>query len=249
MNCDQASTHLVDAITGNLPEGVAHEIRDHLDRCPTCRQEELELRALWSDLGRLTLPAPRADAASRFATELSRPVPADGGSGHPPVPAGPSRQRGLHRVRRLAIPAGLAAALLIGVALGRALAGSSDRPGLAGGDSRSQFLLLLHERPATRAIAPDELPRVVAEYAAWAGALRQEGVLVAGEKLTDDPGRWVVPSPDGSHARSGPESAAGAIGGYFVIAADSYDDAVRIARECPHLRYGGEIEVRAIERL
>jgi hypothetical protein len=152
-------------------------------------------------------------------------------------------------MRQLALPAAVAAALLIGVALGRMLASSSDRVSAAGRDARSQFLLLLHERPTSRAIPPVELPRVVAEYAAWARQLQQRGVLVAAEKLADDPGRWVLPRPDGIHVESGAPSAAGAIGGYFVIAADSYDQAVRIARECPHLKYGGEIEVRAIERV
>jgi hypothetical protein len=249
MNCDQASTHLVDAITGNLPDAVAHDLRVHLDGCQTCRADELELRALWSDLGRLPLPEPRVDAASRFATALSHTVPDDAAPVLPPAAPASLHRTGRNRVRRLAVPAALAAAILTGVVLGRALAASGDQPGPVGSDPRSQFLLLLHERPATRAIAPEELPGVVAEYAAWARELQREGVLVAAEKLTDEPGRWILRGPDGIQARTGTASAAGGIGGYFVIAADSYDDAVRIARECPHLRYGGEIEVRAIERV
>ena len=33
------------------------------------------------------------------------------------------------------------------------------------------------------------------------------------------------------------------IGGIFTIDADSYDQAVEISKDCPHLKYGGRIEV------
>jgi hypothetical protein len=39
------------------------------------------------------------------------------------------------------------------------------------------------------------------------------------------------------------------MGGYYAIRAASYEDAVEIARGCPHLDYGGTIEVRAIDML
>ncbi len=37
-----------------------------------------------------------------------------------------------------------------------------------------------------------------------------------------------------------------AIGGFFLIDAQNYDDAVEISRECPHFSYGGWVEVREI---
>ncbi len=36
------------------------------------------------------------------------------------------------------------------------------------------------------------------------------------------------------------------VGGYFLLAADSYDEAVALASTCPHLDFG-RIEVRRIE--
>jgi hypothetical protein len=39
------------------------------------------------------------------------------------------------------------------------------------------------------------------------------------------------------------------IGGYFVIQAADYAEAVRLSTECPHLRYGGRIELREIHQL
>ncbi|MGH7563914.1 MAG: YciI family protein [Gemmatimonadota bacterium] len=44
-----------------------------------------------------------------------------------------------------------------------------------------------------------------------------------------------------------PVDRAGAIASYFVIESDSYEEAVRIARDSPHVRHGGVVEVRRIE--
>jgi hypothetical protein len=38
------------------------------------------------------------------------------------------------------------------------------------------------------------------------------------------------------------------IGGFFIIDADSYDDAVKKASDCPHLDYGA-IEIRQIQQI
>ena len=35
------------------------------------------------------------------------------------------------------------------------------------------------------------------------------------------------------------------LGGYFAIEAADYDEAVAISRDCPHLKYGERIELRA----
>ena len=39
------------------------------------------------------------------------------------------------------------------------------------------------------------------------------------------------------------------LGGFFVIRAEDYDEAQRIAADCPLLRYGSIIEIRAFEEL
>ena len=37
------------------------------------------------------------------------------------------------------------------------------------------------------------------------------------------------------------------VGGYFQIRAASYEEAVEIAEGCPHLEFGGSIEIREID--
>lgn len=81
------------------------------------------------------------------------------------------------------------------------------------------FVLFLHESAQT---AADESH--IAEYVRWS---RNDFVL-GGHKLAND-------------GSSG-------IGGFFIIAADTRERALQLAQTCPHLKYGGTIEVREVER-
>ena len=75
----------------------------------------------------------------------------------------------------------------------------------------------------------------------------ESGEIVAGEKLTDDDP--LLLSSSGPLPGGGATADAGStIQGYFLIQAQSDEEAERVASGCPHLRYGGTIEVRRIER-
>jgi len=37
------------------------------------------------------------------------------------------------------------------------------------------------------------------------------------------------------------------IGGYYLLQAESYEEATDLCRDCPHLEYGSGIEIRRIE--
>lgn len=110
----------------------------------------------------------------------------------------------------------------------------------------AQYILLLHESTQN----PDdfdgaEAARVVEEYNQWAAKLAAQGKLVGAEKLRDDGGRVLKPGPEVHQGPyHGPEDV---VGGYFIIEAAGYDEALELAGDCPHLAYGGQIEVREIE--
>ena len=84
---------------------------------------------------------------------------------------------------------------------------------------------------------------VVAEYKAWAGRLAASGVLVAGEKLADEP----ITRLAANGASEMPRYTADELGGFFIIQAADSAEAFRIARDCPHLKHGGTVQVRRIE--
>lgn len=91
---------------------------------------------------------------------------------------------------------------------------------------RQTYALLLHENPG---------PSRVEEYVRWS---RNEFV-VGGHELADD-ARFLDPRT----TRDGK----GEVAGFFLIAAESLEEATQLARTCPHVRYGGTIEVRAVLR-
>jgi hypothetical protein len=151
------------------------------------------------------------------------------------------RRRGLVRGRRAArrwLPLGAVAAgfllLAAGYAAGRSTAKRPEAP------SGTRFALLLlrgEERVPSR---PDEESDRVAEYRAWARGLARGGRYVEGEKLGDRAERLASSSsrnvsPDSEEVR-----------GFFIISAGSFEDALAVARGCPHLRHGGAILVRPI---
>jgi hypothetical protein len=112
------------------------------------------------------------------------------------------------------------------------------------GDTRPQFVLLLQEGKGF-----DRGTDHLAEYAAWARALGARGELVAGEKLKDD--AVLLSNGDtGLTIRTvAVEGAEDTPRGYFVIRARDLAEAIAIARDCPHLKHGGRIALRPIDKV
>ena len=87
------------------------------------------------------------------------------------------------------------------------------------------------------------------EYVAWRNKVEAAGKLVSANKLEDGGGRHLTLSNGKIKAIDGPYTESHeVVGGYFVIEASSYGEAEEIAGDCPHLKYGGRIEVRKTEQ-
>jgi hypothetical protein len=228
-------------------------LSEHLAGCAGCRTEAQALRGLAS---RLTREARRDDAGAAL-------LPGD---------RGVRRRSELLEAwqigraeRRTWLPAlPIAAALLVGLLLGIA---SPWRPWMAVHDELTapaelqdtgsrEFLLALSERPGSIGGDPAELRAIVDESVAWANDLAAKSLLVSAEKLRDDTdvllrrdgggagdGIRVLPRPDDDAAPSVER-----LSGYFVIRARDVDHAIELARESPHLRHGGTIALREIEK-
>lgn len=104
-----------------------------------------------------------------------------------------------------------------------------------------QFILLLLEPIDAVLSQADEAERVD-EYRAWAGGVAAQGRLVAAEKLSDDR-QFVGPRLAGEIESASAER----VTGFFVVRAETLQAALSLARECPHARHGGRIEVREIQ--
>jgi hypothetical protein len=119
----------------------------------------------------------------------------------------------------------------------------------------SQFVLLLWNQ--TTGQPPDfsaaEMQALVKEYGEWTERMRREGRLVATQRLSDifrDPGRRLSGTGDEFRLidRALPETKE-VVSGFYQIKARDYDEAVEIARTCPHLKgQGARIELREVWR-
>lgn len=108
-----------------------------------------------------------------------------------------------------------------------------------------RFMLILHETPGHfQSLSPEEIQRVFEQYNAWAERLRSADRLVASDKLKEDGGK-VLTAPKGKlSVVNGPYSEAKeVVGGFMMIRAADYDEAVALASDCPHLTHG-RIEIR-----
>jgi hypothetical protein len=112
-------------------------------------------------------------------------------------------------------------------------------------------MLLLHDNPNEFAgHGPKQMESVIAEYRAWGERLAAEGRLVASHKLTEEGGRHVAKRGTEILVTDGPfAEAKEVLGGYYIVKAAGYDEAVEIAKSGPHLRYNGRVEVRKVDLL
>ena len=112
----------------------------------------------------------------------------------------------------------------------------------------AQFLLLLYSDPAPwLKMAAEERQKWFAKYMAWGNQGRQAGFLLGSNKLVDDAGKVLRGQKT---ATDGPYSETKEVlGGYYLIEAASYEEAVRRSKDHPHLEHGGTIEVRQVDKL
>src|SRR5712671_950609 len=112
-------------------------------------------------------------------------------------------------------------------------------------NTTSEYLLLFRGNQWDRSLSPAELQRTMANFLAWFERLSADGTLKAGQPLMDD--ARIVSGKNGRTVADGPfAESKEAVGGYFLINAESLDHAVAIAQQCPMLGLGTVVEVRPI---
>jgi len=112
----------------------------------------------------------------------------------------------------------------------------------------TQFILLIRGGEDLNVnLSPEQIQEAVERYSRWAKRLRAEGKLVTAEKLKDNEG-FLLSTKNGQVLVDGPfAETKETIGGFFIINADSTEQAIEIARESPAMAQGGVIELREIE--
>ena len=112
-------------------------------------------------------------------------------------------------------------------------------------NTTSEYLLLFRGSDWDRSLSPAELQKAMASFLGWFERLSAEGTLKAGQPLMKE-GR-IVSGIHGRTVADGPfAESKEAVGGYFLVRAESLDAAVAIAQQCPILEHGAAVEVRPI---
>ena len=142
--------------------------------------------------------------------------------------------------RLSAVVAAASVLFLLGFALGARRSPGNDAKTLP----QSLFALLIYEDDS---YAGD--PKAQAqEYLEWLFSVNAAGRYVTGQELRLG-GRVLRAGDDKIEVRNlNADKTNETIGGFFLIEASGYEDAVQVAKDCPHLKYSGTIEVREIQR-
>lgn len=93
-------------------------------------------------------------------------------------------------------------------------------------------------------MSEEEKQQSMKKYLEWLQHLMEKGILKAGNPLGNE---GIVLSSDDGVVTDGPfTETKESIGGYFILQAQSLEEAVAIARTNPHLMAGGKVEVRQV---
>lgn len=128
---------------------------------------------------------------------------------------------------------GIAASLLLlvaGVFIGKMIfsKSASEIPSF-------NYMLVLYEDARFN---PEEPEAMFNEYSAWMQNIEQQGITIDGQEMKPSS---VLIEQNGIVQSSDAEKK---VGGYFVLNASSMEEVVAIAKNSPHLKYGGTIEVK-----
>jgi hypothetical protein len=111
--------------------------------------------------------------------------------------------------------------------------------------TRTEYMLLFRGTDWHSGLSPETVQTVMDRWYEWFDQLVHEGRAKSGHPLAY--GGKVVSGKDGRTVIDGPfVESKEAIGGYFLLRVNNEDEAVEIAKQCPGLEHGVEVEVRPI---
>lgn len=100
------------------------------------------------------------------------------------------------------------------------------------------YMLLLHE---DERFTPGEPMEMFEEYAAWMENTFARGVKITGQELANEA---VLIRKGAPNVNQGDETDVRTTG-YFILEAKSLEEAIAVAQDNPHVKYGGTVEVKA----
>src|SRR5260221_13510265 len=108
-----------------------------------------------------------------------------------------------------------------------------------------QYMCLFRGNDWQKGLSAEEMQQIAGQWMAWFERLTAQGKVLGGSPLELE-GR-VVSGKNGRLVSDGPfAESKEAVGGYFLLQVNTFDEAVAIAQQCPGLAYGAKVEVRPV---
>jgi hypothetical protein len=94
---------------------------------------------------------------------------------------------------------------------------------------------------------PEQSQTMMKSWMDWLGGIAAQGKLVNQGNRLENSGKVVKPN---NVVTNGPfTEIKESLGGYSIIKADSYEAAIEMAKGCPILHVGGNVEVREVGKM
>lgn len=112
----------------------------------------------------------------------------------------------------------------------------------------SKFMIIAYDAKEQPELSAEEFQQVMQRYIDWSVGLRKRAKVITADKLVENSGRVLraegaqVIITDGPYLESKE-----VLGGFWMIEVASYEEAVKIAEDHPHLSLGGTLEIREVD--
>jgi len=111
--------------------------------------------------------------------------------------------------------------------------------------SNNGYLLLFHGNEWWKELGREELEQYIPQSNAWLEKLMTTGKVKTGQALARN--GVIVSGKNGRNVTDGPfAESKEVVGGYLLLNVETFEEAVAIAKTCPHLAFGGKVEVRPL---
>lgn len=107
-----------------------------------------------------------------------------------------------------------------------------------------EYLLLIREDPCYGNFSDEEMLAAIAEHVAWIKRLLEKGCFKDGSHLAA-----VGSILQGDTVTDGPfMEAKECVSGYYLLMANSLEQAINLVKDCPDRKLGASLEIREIMR-
>ena len=107
-----------------------------------------------------------------------------------------------------------------------------------------EFMMIFRNEKSEGSMpSAEQMQSMMKQWQDWIGGIDKQGRYIGTNRLIAE-GKTIKPNKvitDGPYME-----AKEMVGGYLIVKANSLDEAVEMAKSCPNLIYGGNVEIRSV---